>query len=88
MVEVFRTNIDTESKADLIQKKLKKTFPDYKINLDLEDCDNILRLETENEVFDIKPIMMLIKSYGFKIEILPNEIPKQKKSRKKFKLHS
>ena len=45
MIEVFKTNIfKKESAKDLIHK-LSECFPEYKINFDLEDCDNILRIE-------------------------------------------
>ena len=74
MVEVFRTNIRTEKEADSILEELQKAFPDCDINFDLEDCDNILRMETEDRTIDAAPLIALVKRYGFAIEILPDEV--------------
>ncbi|MGY5850972.1 hypothetical protein [Salegentibacter sp. F14] len=73
MVEVFQTNIDTEKKADFILEKLQIAFPDYRINFDLEDCDNILRMEVGDSSIEAKAVMELVKSYGYQISVLPDE---------------
>ncbi len=72
MVEVFKTNIQTEKEADFILEKLQKEFPNFKINFDLEDCDNILRMETADIVIDGAPVIDLVSRYGFKINVLPD----------------
>lgn len=45
MVEIFKTNIDGQQQAEVLLKLLSKTFPEFKINFDLEDCDKVLRIE-------------------------------------------
>jgi len=45
MIEIFKTNVQNIKDAYLIVGLLLKRFPDYKINFDLEDCDNILRVD-------------------------------------------
>ena len=45
MIEVFKTNIQNIKEAYFVMSQLLKRFPDYKINFDLEDCDNILRID-------------------------------------------
>ena len=47
---------------------LSETFPSFKINFDLSDCDKILRVEGDN----IKSlgIMTLVNDNGFKCEVL------------------
>lgn len=45
-VEVFKTDITKKSIAKRLEKLLLDHFPNSKINFDLEDCDNILRIET------------------------------------------
>ncbi len=77
MVEVFRTNIQTEKEADFILEELQKAFPDCFINFDLEDCENILRMETEDRTIDAAPFIALVKKHGFAIEILPDEVPQK-----------
>jgi hypothetical protein len=48
MVEVFRTNVRRKRQAKTVMDILSKQFPLFRINFDLEDCDNILRVEGEN----------------------------------------
>ena len=74
MVEVFKTGVRTKKEANFILKKLRLMFPHYKINFDLEDCDNILRVETEVNMINDQDVIHLVNSYGFKIEILAEEI--------------
>lgn len=50
MVEIFKTNIDEQQQAEVLLKLLSKTFPEFKINFDLEDCDKVLRIEGSNVV--------------------------------------
>jgi hypothetical protein len=45
MIEVFKTNVQLISDSIHIIDIIKKQFPNYKINFDLEDCDKILRVE-------------------------------------------
>lgn len=45
MIEVFKTNVQMISDSIHIIDLIKKQFPNYKINFDLEDCDKILRVE-------------------------------------------
>jgi hypothetical protein len=77
MVEVFKTDIQTDSQANFLLQQLLKEFPDLKINFDLEDCDNILRIETRGKAIDTALIVDLVKNYGFEIEILPDVVPRQ-----------
>ena len=48
MVEIFRTNVRRKQQAKVLLDILSKQFPLFHINFDLEDCDNILRVEGEN----------------------------------------
>ncbi len=45
MIEVFKTNMEKTSEAAKMIGLLKKHFPGSRINIDLHDCDKILRLE-------------------------------------------
>jgi hypothetical protein len=68
MVEVFRTNIDSEVMAGILVDELQQTFPLALVNFDLEDCDRILRIKGE----DIHPprIITLVQRKGFICEVL------------------
>jgi len=48
MVEVFKTNIEDKTIADQIVEKLQLVLPSAEINFDLDDCDNILRVESRS----------------------------------------
>ena len=48
MVEVFKTNIQDKDLASKVITSLHKQFPEYILNFDLEDCDKILRVESES----------------------------------------
>lgn len=74
MVEVFKTNIRKKKEANFILQRLRLMFPNDKINFDLEDCDNILRIETEDSMINFQDVIHIVDSYGFKVEVLAGEI--------------
>jgi len=47
-VEVFKTNVRQKRQARVLLNILARQFPGLRINFDLEDCDNILRVEGNN----------------------------------------
>ncbi|HLT52534.1 MAG TPA: hypothetical protein VKZ97_01495 [Flavobacteriaceae bacterium] len=61
MVEIFKTNITSKTIANRVVKLLQLQFPNSRINFDLEDCDNILRVETKT----------------IKIQLVEQEVAKQ-----------
>jgi hypothetical protein len=69
MVEVFRTNISTALDAERIRNCILNLYPDYKINFDLEDCDRVLRIET-NRIISCREITELGLNLGLKIKTL------------------
>ncbi len=69
-VEVFKTNIESMTGAALLKRTLLLHYPDSRINFDLEDCDNILRIEGEN--IDIEKVERLSKMLGYTVSELPD----------------
>lgn len=47
MIYVFKTDVSSIHKADCLKPKLNALFPFCKWNFDLEDCDNIFRIDTD-----------------------------------------
>jgi hypothetical protein len=45
IVEIFKTNVQKVTETNYIIDVIKKAFPSYLVNFDLEDCDKILRVE-------------------------------------------
>ena len=68
MITVFKTNVNRISEAKKLVKYLLQHFPGSKINIDLKDCDKVLRVEGEN--FIEGKIMMLVRETGFSCALL------------------
>ena len=68
MVEVFKTNLRKRVQSKMLLCTLTGAFPSFKINVDLSDCDKVLRVEGDN--IEASKIIILVKEYGFKCEIL------------------
>jgi len=68
MVEVFKTNIQDKITADNVLAELMCIFPESIINFDLDDCDNILRIESENVIPE--NVSSVLISKGFECEVL------------------
>ena len=68
MVEVFKTNVQKKAQSKMLLSILSEAFPAFKINFDLSDCDKVLRVEGDN--LEALRIMILVKEYGVKCEIL------------------
>ena len=68
MVEVFKTNINKVRQSKLLIRKLLQHFPLSCVNFDLDDCDNILRVEGDN-ICPLK-IATLVTELGYQCEAL------------------
>ncbi|MCK0131566.1 methyltransferase type 11 [Flavobacteriaceae bacterium F08102] len=67
IVEIFKTNVDNQQLASKIVADLNQLHPEYGINFDLEDCDNILRIESSNKI-DVLFIMNYSNALDIHIE--------------------
>lgn len=70
VILVFKTNVASERDAIRIVNQLIAKWPDLKINFDLDDCDNILRIESFNECLEVRTITQYLKKIGYSIEEL------------------
>jgi hypothetical protein len=68
MIEVFKTNIQEVAQAKNLIALLLQHFPGSRINVDLHDCDKVLRIEGSN--FIPATIMMLVRENGFMCSVL------------------
>lgn len=55
MIYVFKTSVDSPSKLESASTLLHEILPNVLWNFDLEDCDNILRIDSE---FEITPLIL------------------------------
>lgn len=72
MVEVFKTDVFNHHDAHKLIGQIHSIFPSYKANFDLDDCDLILRVESEN-VVSAESIIVLLKQGGFYAEVLEDD---------------
>lgn len=68
MVEVFKTNILHQQQASPVLELLNREFPAHRINMDLTDCDRILRVEGMDICADT--IIALVSSHGYECCVL------------------
>jgi hypothetical protein len=71
MVEVFKTDIHTESQAKEVLAELNLLIPSAIINFDLNDCDRILRVESEEDITN--RVLIFSKKSGFFCQVLDDE---------------
>ena len=60
--------------AEILVRQIHKLFPFYSANFDLEDCDRILRVESDETSVKSELIISLLSKYNFDAEILEDEI--------------
>ena len=67
MVEVFKTNIESVEEARRIKEMLMDHLPHCRINIDLEDCDKVLRIEGN---LSVDEVIAVIEHYNYQCEVL------------------
>ena len=68
MLEVFKTNVQEPETAQQLVCILTSIFPDSRVNFDLQDCDNVLRVE--GDIVQPERIIELVYARGFKAAVL------------------
>lgn len=68
MVEVFKTTVNNIIESHQLVKALDSVLPDARVNFDLGDCDNILRVEAKE--VDIQLVREIMLQKGHHIELL------------------
>ena len=74
MVEVFKTNIEAPLRAKWLISKIHETFCSYEANFDLDDCENILRVECSGGLVESQLLISFLEKYGCTAVILEDEI--------------
>jgi len=70
IVQIFKTNVQDHATATQIVRFLQSHFFDSRINFDLDDCDNILRIESRDTTITDTEIQNLITKCGHLCEPL------------------
>lgn len=69
MIYVFKTSISSKKTIKLLTPHLNKLLGVSNWNFDLEDCDNILRIDSQVSI--VKKTIEILNNYGFECEELP-----------------
>lgn len=69
-IEVFKTNVEEKEEALMLSREIETSFAGTKANFDLEDCDKVLRIQSDEiPVSEIKDFLYL---KGYLCELLPD----------------
>lgn len=66
-VAVYKTNVDEHSEAETILDIIREQLPDTDPNFDLDDRDNVLRVESLNGRIDEVQNQKIVNDAGFRI---------------------
>lgn len=69
-VEVFKTKVNKRRYAKTLLNEIHKTFTGYNANFDLDDCDNILRVQCNDGIIKPKALILFLKGFGYHAEVL------------------
>lgn len=69
-IEIFKTNVKSKRKASFLIDEMKELFPGYKISIDLNDTDKVLRVENNKGRIKATEVIELLKRRNFWCEVL------------------
>jgi len=64
IVKVFKTDVQDRPASRHIIRLIQRAFSHYRINFDLDDCDRILRIESQQGPIEEAEIQLLIARCG------------------------
>ncbi|MDR8393910.1 hypothetical protein NC796_22340 [Aliifodinibius sp. S!AR15-10] len=70
-IGVYRTTVDDDRKAKAILDTICRELEAMDASFDLEDCDNVLRVEMGNRRIGEVQISQILQLHGYQMEALP-----------------
>ncbi len=67
-VEVFKTSIDNDTASSLLKNVLLVLYPGARVNVDLDDCDKILRIEASE--LSVELVSDIVLAFGYECSLL------------------
>lgn len=64
MIFVFKTSVKTKMQMKKLKPHIDKRLPKAKWNFDLEDCDKILRIDSEEDIVLITTDLLNMHNYS------------------------
>ncbi len=74
MVEVFKTDVEKQSQANLLVDLICLAFTGYRASFDLEDCDRVLRISCEGAAICSTGVIGLLESFGYEAAVLEESL--------------
>jgi hypothetical protein len=68
MIYVFKTSVKTKLQVNNLKPQIEKILPKEKWNFDLEDCDKILRIDSEEHI--VSELINVLKVHDVNCEEL------------------
>lgn len=72
-VEVFRTNVPGPRAAAGLLAALRGRWPAWRITLDVQDRDRVLRVQTTGAAVPVAAIRAEVRARGYLCDVLPDE---------------
>ena len=70
-IGVYKTDVEDQSEANTILDEIRRTLPDSDPSFDLDDCDNVLRIEYKSAGKSEEKLTFIFKCLGYHFEPLP-----------------
>lgn len=70
-IAVYKTSVESKTEAKAIAEIISREIPSSKISFDLDDCDNVLRIESMNGKINENIIKNIFKQKKYRLETLP-----------------
>lgn len=70
IVQIFKTDVQDQKDAKRIILFLHQNYSHCKVNFDLDDCDKILRIESQLESVKESTVQLVVAGYGYNCEPL------------------
>lgn len=74
MIEIFRTDVQKQSQADLLANLICLAFTGHEASFDLEDCDKVLRIVAHAQPVCCESIIDLLANFGYSAQVLEENI--------------
>lgn len=68
MIFIFKTSVKTKLQAKKLKPHINELLPDEKWNFDLQDCDKVLRIDSDESI--VSKIRGLLQTHQFYCEEL------------------
>jgi hypothetical protein len=69
MIEIFKTNVSNKKLAAKILRTLRARLPGCVFNFDLEDCDRILRVQSDGMPLCLNEIIIVVEECSVEISL-------------------